>query len=69
MTYDWDTLCVSYNLCYDRSFQNGNIFPVDKNLSALLISDYFKNISHRLEDLVSTVEIKTTKNNIVSNDT
>ena len=69
MTYDWDTLCVTYNLCYAKSFQNGNIFPNDTKLSEQSISDYFKSISHSLKDLVSKVEITTTNNNIITNET
>ena len=62
MTYNWVTLCAVYNSCNAQSFQNGNIFPNSHNLPTSTISDYFKHISHNIEDLVSSVELATTNN-------
>ena len=67
MSYNWDVLCKTYNVCDFQSFQRGTVLPKDTVFSTLRLRDYYRNITFSLEELISGFAVTTTNKNDQTN--
>ena len=71
MSHNWELLCNKYNICYnDESLENfKNEIPQDPKFSQLNLSNYFQDITYRLNDLISAYTVTTINKNLETNET
>lgn len=71
MSHNWELLCNKYNICYnDESLENfNNEIPQDPKFSQLSLSNYFQDITYRLNDLISAYTVTTINKNLKTNET
>ena len=58
-THKWKYLCEKFNVCDQEQFSIGNIFPENKSMGAIELSEYYDDATYKLNELISLFEIET----------
>ena len=66
-THNWIDLCKKFGMCNRENFENGQLFPSDDWKSNITLSEYFKDITYELSDLISGFEVLTEEKSVVTN--
>ena len=56
-------MCQNFGVCETEDLNRGWVFPENATFSELRLSDYYKDITYKIEELIGGLEITTAKKN------
>ena len=60
-------MCDKYGICDKELFEQGYVFPSNETFSELKLTEYYADITYKIEELISQVDVITSKENPETN--
>ena len=67
MSHKWIVLCDKYELCDKEQFEQGYVIPSNASFSGFELTEYYLEITYKIEELISHLDVMTSKENPETN--